>query len=106
MGYDGAVADFDGQDDIAVGAPRDLYNAYDRPGRVLVFRGPLAPGTYSDDEAALIWIASEAHDFFGFNVEAGDIDGDGRADLLASAPHEDVVENEEGSLTILLGGGL
>lgn len=108
IGYDAAIADFDadGHDDLALSAPRDLYFAYDRPGRVLVFPGPLVPGTYGDDEATLKWIASEVPDFFGFRVEAGDIDGDGRADLLASSPYDTVVEYQEGSLTILLGGGL
>ncbi|MEQ1508656.1 MAG: integrin alpha, partial [Myxococcota bacterium] len=76
-GFDAAIADLDGDGvaDLAIGAPRDLYFAFDRPGQVAVFLGPLAPGPTAFDAADLRFTGSDAPDMFGMTLDAGDLDG-------------------------------
>ncbi len=108
MGYSAAIADYDGdgQDDLAVGAPRDIYSGFDRPGRVIVFRGPLAPGNYTEDLADAIWMGSDVPDSFGARLLADDLDADGRADLVVGAPWDQETGVDAGAVTILFAAGL
>ncbi len=69
--------------DVVVGA-WDNNGGGGRSGRAYVFHGPLA-GTMS--AAAADFIATGApSDELGLSVAAGDLDGDGRSDVLLGAP--------------------
>src|SRR5262249_47285175 len=78
----GTVLDVDGDGlaDVAVGAPVEAGNA----GRVYVFRGGLA----GLSQPPLVLSPPDAgSETFGFGLaSAGDVDGDGYADLLVGAP--------------------
>lgn len=105
LGYDGALADLDGDGacDLIVGVPRDIYSGMDRPGRVLVFYGPLPGGTLDASEADHIWMGSEEADAFGIALAAGDVDADGRDDLLVGAPDDDSRFVDGGSAVLIVG---
>jgi hypothetical protein len=92
MGAALAVGDFDGDqyNDLAVGVPGEN----DGSGKVVVYRGTsnrLVPWK-TLTQASAGW-AVEPGDHFGWSLAAGDVDGDGIADLLVGAPHEDVKVN-------------
>ncbi|HZM81707.1 MAG TPA: alkaline phosphatase D family protein [Candidatus Limnocylindrales bacterium] len=86
-----AVGDFDGDTypDLAVGAPGEAPNADPAGGVVFVFRGSgtglTGNGFRTQEQAAG---NTEAGDRFGASVAAGDVTGDGRADLVVGAPGE------------------
>jgi hypothetical protein len=94
--------DADGVPDLIVGAPQlDLMN----PGA-----GPFAAGTafvYSGQTGLPLWVlGGEAIDHnFGRSVDgAGDVDGDGHADLIVGGPEYDLpMAGEEGSAQVFSG---
>jgi hypothetical protein len=75
--------DGDGSDDLLVaGQSDDLVNV--DSGAVYLFRGPLSSGVLSVDDADLVFTSS-GQGCLGQDVSAGDVDGDGNADVLISA---------------------
>jgi len=75
----------DGYDDVIVGAN---YNdaGGTNAGRAYLFYG----GPSADATADLTFTGSEAYDYLGQSVgTAGDVDGDGYADLIVGAPYHD-----------------
>lgn len=91
-----ATGDFDGDglDDVALGVPEsDL--AKPQGGAVFIFKG--APGGLAETPT---WVLSGQTDTaqFGAVMAAGDLDGDGRADLAISAPGDDVVVSDSGAV--------
>ena len=77
------AADFngDGYADVAVGSPYATVGGHPAAGRVAVFFGPsLTPAPVIDNSQP----DDNAH--FGSSVAAGDVNGDGKADLLVGAP--------------------
>jgi FG-GAP repeat/FG-GAP-like repeat len=107
VGYDAAVADFDGDGaaDLAVGVPTHPVLAT-RPGRALIYSAP-APGTLTIDSADFEFSSgSTASDEFGLDLAAGDIDGDSLADLVVGAPTDPGEGVNRGSATILYGSAI
>lgn len=105
-GYKMAVGDFDGdgRPDLAIGDP----NGYDsdEAGSVDVFRSP-APGRYlSTDATVTLQSGVGLRDWFGYAMEAGDLDQDGRDDLVIGAPLDPQHGRQTGSVTVFYGGGL
>jgi hypothetical protein len=100
--------DFDGFDDLAVGAHGETV-AGEGSGRVTVLYGAaggVAAGgtvTFDQDTANVDGIA-EMGDQFGFALAAVDFEGDGAPELLIGVPGEDVgALNDAGSVNLLFG---
>jgi hypothetical protein len=91
----------DGWPDFAVGAPRYSQSGTDR-GRIYLFFG--GPGL--DATADVILECPDATDGpqFGFSVSAaGDVNGDGRDDLIVGAPYDDTAGLDAGSAYVFYG---
>ena len=74
----------DGVNDIIVGAPRFPLNGNDT-GRAYIFYGPVA-GSLIATDADVIIFGEEINDSFGISVAgAGDVNGDGAADVIIGA---------------------
>ncbi len=96
--------DLDGYDELLVGAP----GSDGRRGTVHVLAGPVEESSLDDTLAVLA--GSESYDHAGYALaHAGDIDSDGRADLLVGGPRIDhggggstwlVTEQVEGALDL------
>ena len=94
----------DGMDDIVVGAPYG-HPALAYIGAAYVVYGPPDAGDSSLDDADRTYTGINAGDQAGFAVAgAGDINGDGRADLLIGAPHNDAGSEESGAAYLVSGG--
>lgn len=110
--YSLAAADItgDGRDDLVVGAPYEAPASRPRGGYAFVFRGvgnnDLVTELQGLEQGGIL-DATETWDIFGYAVAAGDLDGDGRADVLVGAPGEDVSgvsQSNVGSVYLFRGG--
>lgn len=115
FGYALATGDFngDGRVDLAIGVPHETVNAFTEAGAVQILFGSASglsatagPGTqYLHQDTSGVWGAAESGDHFGITLAAGDIDHDGRADLVVGIPQEKVGDAlNAGAVQILFGG--
>ncbi len=77
-------------------------------GRVSVFTGSLAAslsGTVIDNSTANIKVYGAAGDKLGTSIAVGDVNGDGKADLIIGAPGHDTVYVVLGNASNTLAGG-
>jgi len=89
FGHSLAVADFDcnGRDDLAIGIPWEDFAGVTNTGKVMVFYfdahwgGTGIQGFYRVDDPL---------DLFGFSLAAGDLTGDGCAELVVGIPYVDL----------------
>ncbi|MEZ4240402.1 MAG: FG-GAP-like repeat-containing protein [Myxococcota bacterium] len=96
--------DGDGEPDLVVSAP-DNWNFSYEPGRIYIFRGPLA-GPLTTADAAWVLHGDRPGEGAGFGLTAGDIDHDGRADLVVGAPTNDDAGYAAGKVYVLLAADL
>jgi hypothetical protein len=91
----------DGQDDLIVGVPAANTDDSDA-GVVFVLHGPLTAGSLSAAPATLT--GNSRSDAAGTALASlGDVSGDGRDDLLISAPGDDEARIDAGSVYLVLG---
>ncbi|MCB9688098.1 MAG: FG-GAP repeat protein [Alphaproteobacteria bacterium] len=95
--------DGDGEADLVLGAPGVYPGVH--PGKVVVFRGPVAEGTYTTGDADAVLYGESDWDLFGFSVLAADTTGDDRAELYVGAPGSPR-ESGRGSVYLLPGGSV
>jgi hypothetical protein len=110
-GFSLAAADFDGDgyDDLAAGAPFEDVGSERNAGAVTVLFGS---ATGLSPEGARVWTqesagvaaASEAGDQFGSAMAAGDMNGDGLADLAVGIHREDVSAARNAGAVLILNG--
>ncbi len=95
-----AIGDFngDGRPDLAASAPLEDAGGTDR-GRVYIYFGG---GSFS---APFVISGTEDAGQFGFAIaRAGDVNGDGRDDLIVGAPFEDAGGTDRGNAYLFFGG--
>ncbi len=98
----------DGINDLAIGSSQSDVSGNRAAGKVLIFQGPIQPGTYSVEDAAQISIDGEqAVEGLGSAVGIGDFNGDGVADLAYSAALGDPDESRENAgITYIMFGNI
>ncbi len=90
----------DGNPDVIVGAPDNDATAVNAGAAYVFFGGPAASST-----ADLTLLGADASDAFGTSVSsAGDVNGDGFADMIVGADLAGATSNTDGLAYIFLGG--
>ncbi|MER6914584.1 FG-GAP and VCBS repeat-containing protein [Streptomyces sp. NPDC000594] len=108
FGTDITVGDVNGDsyEDVVVGVPEEAHGKKRHAGAVVVLRGSksgiaTSGGTAFSQDTAGVPGTVEQYDRFGSAVKLADVNRDGRAELLASATHED---DSKGAVWVLKGG--
>lgn len=109
LGKSLAVGNFngDGLADIAVGAPLASPNGVKGSGNVYILTALAAEGVKSAPQAAsVILFGTGENDFLGSELAMGDLNGDGRADLIIGAAGADASANRPntGAVFVIYGG--
>jgi hypothetical protein len=74
-------------------------------GRVYVIPGGAALTSLNASNAPIVFTGEEVDDLFGSRASVGDINGDGTADLIVSAPVNDYYGADFGRAYVFFGGG-
>ena len=104
--YDG-----DGRDDLAIGVPEEGIDGRVDAGAVYVMWGTGSGLTPSDDtflteDTPGVVSKAVAHEYFAEALASGDVDGDGRDDLVAAAPFTTIDSHTgAGAIHVLFGAG-
>ena len=109
LGKSLAVGNFngDGLADIAVGAPQASPNGVKGSGNVYILTAVSADGVKSAPQAAsVILFGTGENDFLGSKLAMGDLNGDGKSDLIIGASGADASANRPntGAVFVIYGG--
>jgi len=100
--------DADGYADLAIGIPRENLGRKKDAGAVQVLyggpRGLTARDQFWHQGSRGVPGKNEAGDRFGSTLAAGDVDGDGFADLVVGAPSEDLGRAKDAGAVVVLRG--
>ncbi len=107
LGSSVAAGDFDGDgiDDLFLGAP-DARSGGITGGALYFVRGGVTLVSRRVDQDSLEIGCEGSGDRLGQTLAVGEVNGDGRADLLVGAPQHDVPATNAGRAYLLLGGTL
>lgn len=101
--------DYDGFDDLAVGAPKAEVNGKKNAGMVHIIYGSNSGITRRDqvkhEDSSGIKGYAEKYDYFGSSLAASDLDGDGYSDLVIGIPGENVGSIKNAGSALLIYGG-
>ena len=98
--------DSDGIDDLVLGAPEADSSTTSSTGAVYLFTDVLS-GTLGVSAATAVLEGESGGDYASAAVSiAGDVSGDGAADLLVGAPYSDRFYSNGGLVYVQYGGGI
>ena len=107
-GYGVTSGDFDadGEQDLLFGAPK-LNTGSTEAGTAWLLYGPWGTGELDLSNVADGWVDGSKHKHaMGTAVAAGDVDGDGKDDMILGVPNDDSSANNAGMVTVIWGRGL